>query len=240
MQRSFLAITLAVLFILSSVVVDAQQPEAYMPEEPTFRDFVKAMVLSVPAIAWRLVRSWAFGLCLPLSMCLLPLLEIVTREYSSGISGIFELCCSGAFIFFAPLISALAVMAWIPFILIFPCLTPCSVFSATLQYFIPLAFPGRMGNQIVGVYRLCGICSLSLLIPPVILITLVSLLLGLIVFPPAMLLEIIWFPIIAPILLLFAIILRAQRQGIGLLKESLETRAESLIIRICPSLEVLL
>lgn len=240
MQRSLLAITLAVLFTLSSVVVDAQQPEAWVPEEPTFRDFVKAMVLSVPTITWRLARYFTYALCMPLSPCLSHWLRIVTQETSFGI------LLHIASFFFAPILSALSLVFWIPsLICMLPCLAPFSVYRETFLYFAPLAFPDEIGNCITfcGVF-VPGLCIALSEIP---IIIFVSMPIALIALFPAMLFEIIWIPF-APILLLPAIILRTQYQGIGLFIESLEKRAEnfvtdlteSLIIRIFPSLEVLL
>lgn len=221
MQRSFLAITLAVLFTLSSVVVDAQQPEAWVPEEPTFHNFVKAMVLSVPTIAWRLVRYFAFILPMPLSVFAFSWLWIVTQEISFG-SLLFYI----AFFLFAPILSALSLMIWPPLICALPCLVPFSVYRETFHYFAPLAFPRvpeSLMNQVV-----IDIPALCIALPTVSLI-LFSIPLALIALPLAVLFEIIWIPFIAPILLLFAIILRTQYQGIGLFIESLEKRADNFI-----------
>jgi hypothetical protein len=228
--RSILALALAALFILSSVSAQYQiQP----PEVNTFDDFVRAMLLAVPAIIWNYVSAITMNLFLPCRICISPFIRFIVSEENvvEILEQILGIAC-------APIFAVLSLPIPLFTITVFPSISCLSFLGTVIDYCIPLAFPnaGEFVHSIMGLILPLGLilpafplfCCFAILIVP---ITIFLSPLYLMAISVALLFELIWLPIIAPLLLLFAFIIRTQYQGAELFIESMRGRVESLRTR---------
>jgi hypothetical protein len=250
--RSILALALAALFVLSSA--NAQAPEKMISEEPALGGFLKAMALSIPTIARKIV-NYLFGLiALPLSPFYTPVLRIVEMPVHGGtFRNLFTCVPYSAIFLLAPLISLLSLCPWPGILCSIPCLAPSGTCFETINYFIPIAFPDALLSSLMQIVILVPyiLFTLGVLVCPFGLVTACwtpfFLALALLALPIVLILEfLVW--LLFPIFIVLAVFLRVPFVGLTLAVErfeSFEKRAEAivgdlaerLLIKLFPSLE---